>query len=61
MNKNKSSISLKGERAKSKKHTCPECNFCQWCSDERCGICRPTGKKRKKSKQKKHKPLFLNY
>ena len=33
-----------------KKHPCPDCYFCQWCSDSRCGLCRkvpescPTGK-----------------
>ena len=23
-----------------KKHPCPDCKFCQWCSDDRCRICR---------------------
>ncbi len=23
-----------------KKHPCPDCRFCQWCSDERCRLCR---------------------
>ena len=23
-----------------KKHPCPDCTFCQWCSDDRCRICR---------------------
>lgn len=23
-----------------KKHPCPDCSFCQWCSDDRCRICR---------------------
>jgi hypothetical protein len=22
-----------------KKHPCPDCRQCQWCSDERCGLC----------------------
>ena len=22
-----------------KKHPCPDCKMCQWCSDERCRIC----------------------
>jgi hypothetical protein len=22
-----------------KKHPCPDCSFCQWCSDERCALC----------------------
>jgi hypothetical protein len=22
-----------------KKHPCPDCQFCQWCSDTRCGAC----------------------
>jgi hypothetical protein len=23
-----------------KKHLCPDCKFCQWCSDDRCRMCR---------------------
>nr|WP_224746792.1 hypothetical protein [Pelovirga terrestris] len=23
----------------SKKHPCPDCRQCQWCSDERCRLC----------------------
>jgi hypothetical protein len=23
-----------------KKHSCPDCFACQWCSDERCTMCR---------------------
>ncbi|HEY3448597.1 MAG TPA: hypothetical protein VGK67_19730 [Myxococcales bacterium] len=26
-----------------KKHPCRDCHFCQWCSDDRCGMCRKTG------------------
>jgi hypothetical protein len=22
-----------------KKHPCPDCRFCQWCSDARCSAC----------------------
>jgi len=22
-----------------KKHPCPDCTFCQWCSDDRCRRC----------------------
>ena len=22
-----------------KKHPCPDCTCCQWCSDERCRLC----------------------
>ncbi|WP_223908652.1 hypothetical protein [Geobacter sp. AOG1] len=22
-----------------KKHACPDCTFCQWCSDDRCSLC----------------------
>ncbi len=35
---------------RAKKHACPDCYFCQWCSESRCGLCRrvpgscPTGK-----------------
>ncbi|HBA88845.1 MAG TPA: hypothetical protein DCZ75_12940 [Geobacter sp.] len=23
-----------------KKHPCEDCTFCQWCSDDRCRMCR---------------------
>jgi tRNA1Val (adenine37-N6)-methyltransferase len=26
-----------------KKHPCPDCTFCQWCSDDRCRLCLGTG------------------
>lgn len=34
-----------------KKHPCPDCKQCQWCSDERCRMClrTATGCKRKLS------------
>lgn len=34
-----------------KKHSCPDCNCCQWCSEERCRLClsRTTCKRRKLS------------
>ena len=25
--------------ASDKKHPCPDCGFCQWCSDDRCRLC----------------------
>jgi len=25
-----------------KKHPCPDCGYCQWCSDDRCRKCRQT-------------------
>ncbi len=28
------------ERGGAKKHRCRDCHFCQWCSDERCRLCR---------------------
>ena len=28
------------EDAASKKHNCPDCFHCQWCSDARCAECR---------------------
>jgi len=28
------------QREEGKKHPCADCTFCQWCSDDRCGICR---------------------
>ena len=27
-----------------KKHPCPDCRMCQWCSDERCRLCLRTEK-----------------
>lgn len=29
------------EQQTNKKHPCRDCFSCQWCSDERCKICRP--------------------
>lgn len=26
-----------------KKHPCPDCSYCQWCSDERCALCLKKG------------------
>jgi hypothetical protein len=26
-----------------KKHPCPDCYQCQWCSDDRCRLCLKTG------------------
>jgi hypothetical protein len=26
-------------RDSSKKHPCPDCSYCQWCSDDRCRLC----------------------
>ena len=31
---------MASDREGTKKHPCPDCSFCQWCSDDRCGICR---------------------
>ena len=28
-----------GGGAGKKKHPCPDCHFCQWCSDARCRAC----------------------
>jgi hypothetical protein len=27
-----------------KKHPCPDCQCCQWCSDDRCRLCLQTKK-----------------
>lgn len=27
------------ERHPPKKHPCPDCSYCQWCSDDRCALC----------------------
>jgi len=45
-----------------KKNPCSDCSFCQYCSETRCNMCRQTpGKKKKKTKEKIHKPLFRPY
>ncbi len=31
-----------------KKHPCPDCHFCQWCSDLRCAACLGKGRPRRK-------------
>ena len=31
-----------------KKHPCPDCKQCQWCSDDRCRLCLKAGTCRKK-------------
>lgn len=28
------------EEGRKKRHPCPDCHFCQGCSDSRCGLCR---------------------
>ncbi|HDH53524.1 MAG TPA: hypothetical protein ENH24_03455 [Nitrospirae bacterium] len=38
-------------RKRPKKHPCPDCNFCQWCNDSKCGMCRPSGKNPGKKKK----------
>lgn len=32
-----------------KKHPCPDCIQCQWCSDDRCRLCLRTGCRKKLS------------
>lgn len=27
------------EEGQEKKHPCPDCRYCQWCSDDRCRLC----------------------
>jgi len=27
-------------REDEKKYPCPDCTYCQWCSDDRCRLCR---------------------
>ena len=46
-----------------KKNPCPDCTFCQYCSQTRCSMCLPKGCKKKKEKTacKAHKPLFRSY
>jgi len=46
-----------------KKNPCPDCNFCQCCSETRCSLCKsldcPSSKKPKKKKE--HVPLFRKF
>ena len=35
-----SDISWRRKPLAPKKHACPDCHFCQWCSDDRCRLCR---------------------
>ena len=40
---------MPSENESPKKHPCPDCRFCQWCSDDRCHLClsnRLPGKKK---------------
>lgn len=32
------------EETKNKKHECPDCRFCQWCSHLRCSGCLDQGR-----------------
>ncbi|MEJ2199901.1 MAG: hypothetical protein P8X63_02640 [Desulfuromonadaceae bacterium] len=32
-----------------KKHPCPDCKMCQWCSDDRCRLCLKSGCRKKLS------------
>ncbi|MBI5634568.1 MAG: hypothetical protein HZA15_13950 [Nitrospirae bacterium] len=46
-----------------KKNPCPDCDFCQGCSETRCSLCKsldcPSSKKAKKKKE--HVPLFRKF
>lgn len=33
---------MEEDREGPKKHPCKDCRFCQWCSDDRCSMCRST-------------------
>lgn len=33
-------IYVPAKRGQAKKHPCKDCFFCQWCSDDRCRLCR---------------------
>ena len=35
-------------REDEKKHPCPDCICCQWCSDDRCRLCLAKGSCRRK-------------
>jgi len=40
-------------RGASKKHSCPDCHFCQFCSDARCHSCRDGSQCAKESPTRK--------
>ena len=42
----------------SKKHPCPDCTFCQFCSEIRCNACRGKGSIAKKLTIKEQIELF---
>lgn len=46
-----------------KKNSCPDCRFCQYCSETRCSMCKhiKDKTKEKNTKAKPHKPLFRPY
>ena len=46
-----------------KKNPCPDCSFCQYCSETRCSMCKHIKDKTKgkNTKAKPHKPLFRSY
>jgi hypothetical protein len=35
---------MPSENENPKKQPCPDCSFCQWCSDDRCHLCLGDGK-----------------
>lgn len=41
-----------------KKHPCPDCKMCQWCSDDRCRLCLKSGTCRKKLSMAEQIALF---
>jgi hypothetical protein len=41
-----------------KKHPCPDCRHCQWCSDDRCRLCLRSGRCRKKLSMAEQIALF---
>ncbi len=40
------------EETKNKKHDCPDCKFCQWCSQVRCSGCRDQGRYHREANKK---------
>jgi len=45
-----------------KKYPCPDCDYCQWCSRDKCSLCRGAAyRKCRRQKKKGQKPLFRSY
>ncbi|GFO58210.1 hypothetical protein GMST_05350 [Geomonas silvestris] len=49
---------MASELHENKKYPCPDCTFCQWCSDDRCRKCRSGAKCPRKLSQAEQIELY---